>query len=104
MGALGVLMAIGLYDVQGGACVDPQYEITSPVFDKITIRLDNTYYPGKEFVIRTKNNSPENMYIQSVLLNGKPLDTYHFSHGELVKGGTLDIEMGPQPNKEWGVE
>lgn len=104
MGALGVLMAIGLYDVQGGASVDPQYEITSPVFDKITIQLDNKYYPGKEFVICAKNNSPENMYIQSVRLNGKPLNTYHFSHGELIKGGTLDIEMGPQPNKRWGVE
>lgn len=104
MGALGVLMAIGLFDVQGGASVHPQYEITSPVFDKVTIRLDNHYYPGKEFIIRTHNNSSENVYIQSVRLNGKPLDTYHFPHSELVKGGTLDIILGPQPNKHWGVE
>lgn len=104
MGALGVLMAIGLFDVQGGASVDPQYEITSPVFDKITIQLDGHYYPGKEFVIRTNNNSPENIYIQSVWLNGKPLKTYHFPHSELVKGGTLEIDLGPQPNKEWGKE
>lgn len=104
MGALGVLMAIGLFDVQGGASVNPQYELTSPIFDKITIQLDSRYYPGKEFVIRTKNNSPENMYIQSVHLNGKPLNSFHFPHSEFIKGGTLDIELGPQPNKKWGTE
>lgn len=54
MGALGVLMAIGLFDVQGGASVDPRYEITSPIFDRITIQLDERYYPGKKFVIEVK--------------------------------------------------
>ena len=104
MGALGVLMAIGLFDVQGGASVDPQYEITSPIFDKVTIQLDNRYYPGKTFVIRTKNNRPENIYIQSARLNGKPLNSYHFPHSELIKGGDLEIVLGPEPNKNWGVE
>lgn len=104
MGALGVLMAMGLFDVQGGASTEPRYEITSPVFDKITIRLDNRYYPGKEFVIETKNNSSENVYIQSVKLNGVPLNTFHFPHSEYIKGGKLEIEMGAKPNKNWGVE
>lgn len=104
MGALGVLMAIGLFDVQGGASVDPQYEITSPIFDKITIQLDEDYYLGKEFVIQTKNNSPENVYIQSVKLNGKPVNTFQLPHRELVKGGVLEIDLGPQPNKKWGVK
>lgn len=102
MGALGVLMAIGLFDVQGGASVDPQYEITSPIFDRITIQLDNNYYPGKEFVIQTKNNSAENVYIQSVKLNGEPLKTFYFPHSEFVKGGVLEIELGAKPNKDWG--
>ena len=104
MGALGVLMAIGLFDVQGGASVDPQYEITSPIFDKVTIQLDERYYPGKTFVIKTINNSPENIYIQSARLNGKPFNSFHFPHSEFVKGGTLEIVLGPQPNKSWGVE
>lgn len=104
MGALGVLMAIGLFDVQGGASVSPRYEITSPLFDKITIRLDERYYPGKEFVIKVKNNSERNIYIQSVRLNGVPLNKFHFPHAELVKGGMLEIELGPEPNKQWGVE
>lgn len=104
MGALGVLMAIGLFDVQGGASVTPQYEITSPVFDEITITLDRNYYPGKKFVIRTKNNSPENIYIQSATLNGKPWNSYHFPHSEFVKGGVLELVMGALPNKDWGLE
>lgn len=104
MGALGVLMAIGLFDVQGGASVTPQYEITSPLFDKVTIKLDNNYYSGKEFIIETKNNSPENVYIQKAFLNGKPYDSYRLPHSELVKGGHLVIELGKEPNKSWGVE
>lgn len=104
MGALGVLMAIGLFDVQGGAATDPQYEITSPVFDKITIKLDNRYYPGRQFVITTRNNSPENVYIQSACLNGRQLNSYHIPHKEFVKGGLLEIELGDKPNKDWGVE
>lgn len=104
MGALGVLMAIGLFDVQGGASVDPQYEITSPVFDEIAIQLDRNYYSGKKFVIRVRNNVPENMYIQSATLNGQPWNSFHFPHSEFVKGGVLELVLGPQPNKEWGIE
>lgn len=104
MGALGVLLAIGLFDIQGGASTQPMYEITSPIFDKITIKLDNRYYSGKEFVIETKNNSPENIYIQKVTLNGKPLDSFKFPHSELAKGGKLIIELGAQPNKSWGIQ
>ena len=102
MGALGVLMAIGLFDIQGGSSVNPNYEITSPVFDKITIQLDNRYYPGKEIVIETKNNSEENVYIQSVIWNGKPYNSFKLPHSEFIKGGKLVIELGDKPNKEWG--
>ena len=103
MGALGVLMAIGLFQVDGGASARPTYEITSPIFDRITIHLDPEYYPGKEFVIITRNNSPENMYIQAARLNGEPLRRYWFSHDQLTEGGKLELEMGPLPNREWGT-
>lgn len=103
MGALGVLMAIGLFDIQGGASTDPHYEITSPIFDRIEIQLDEDYYPGKTFVIQTQHNSPENIYIQSVKLNGKPFNSFRLSHRDLIQGGTLEIELGPQPNKDWGT-
>ncbi|WP_345786066.1 GH92 family glycosyl hydrolase [Akkermansia sp. N21116] len=103
MGALGVLMAIGLFDVQGGASTQPYYEITSPIFDKIVISLDNRYYPGKKFVIETKNNSSENVYIQAATLNGKPWNSFRLPHSELVKGGHLILELGNTPNKKWGT-
>ena len=102
MGALGVLMAIGLFEVDGGASVDPIYEITSPVFDRVVIQLDKDYYPGEKFVIRTKNNSPENIYIQKTKLNSKKLNTCWFYHIDLVKGGKLKIELGAKPNRKWG--
>ncbi|MDR2039239.1 MAG: GH92 family glycosyl hydrolase [Bacteroidales bacterium] len=103
MGALGVLMAIGLFDASGGASVKPHYEITTPLFDKIEIALDRNYYSGKKFVIKTINNSPENIYIQSAKLNGKALDNCWFWHDDLVKGGTLELTLGPQPNYQWGL-
>lgn len=98
MGALGVLMAIGLFDVEGGAAVKPTYQITSPVFDRVTIRLNQEYFPGRTFTITTRNNQPENVYIQSAKLNGQALDQVSFPHDVLVKGGGLELELGPRPS------
>lgn len=103
MGALSALMAIGLFEIDGGASVNPSYEITSPVFEKITIHLNQNYYPGKTFVVKTKNNPEKNIYIQKTKLNGKPLNTFKFPHSEFVKGGELEIELGMKPNKKWGI-
>lgn len=103
MGALGVLMAIGLFDVQGGAAVEPRYEITSPLFDRVTITLDPRYYTGKMFTIETRGNKPGNVYIQSARLNGKPIEgRFWITHREFTAGGRLEIELGPKPNKRWG--
>lgn len=102
MGGWFVMSAMGLFEMDGGASLDPIYEIGSPIFKKITIHLDTNYYPGKSFVIEAKNNSFENKYIQSAKLNGKPLLKPWFYHKELVNGGTLELVMGPKPNKEWG--
>jgi putative alpha-1,2-mannosidase len=104
MGAVGVLMAIGLFDVAGGAALKPSYQITSPLFDRVTIRLHRDYFPGRTFTIETRNNSPQNIYIQSASLNGRALKQYAFDHADLVKGGKLAIELGPEPNKAWGVK
>lgn len=102
MGALGVLMAIGLFEVDGGANAEPFYEITSPVFDEVEITLNPNYYPGKTFKIITKNNSDENRYIQSARLNGRDWNKYWFPHEILANGGTLELIMGDLPNKSWG--
>jgi len=104
MGALGVLMAIGLFEVDGGAAAEPYYEITSPLFDEVTIHLNNNYYPGKNFVIKTANNKPDNIYIQSAKLNNKNWDNCWFYHDVFIKGGTLELTLDQKPNKEWGVK
>ena len=96
-------MSIGLFSLQGNASVTPVYEITSPVFDNVIIKLDPQYYKGKEFIITTHNNSKENTYIQSVKLNGNELNDFWFTHDDFAKGGMLEIWLGNQPNKNWGV-
>jgi putative alpha-1,2-mannosidase len=102
MGALAVIMKMGLFSMQGGTNLEPVYEIASPVFDKVTIHLDRHYYPGQTFTIETRNNSPENVYVQSAVLDGRDLRQSWFYHKDLVDGGSLILEMGPAPNKEWG--
>ena len=103
MGSWYVMGAIGLFQMDGGASTSPVYEIASPLFEKVTIQLDDKYYGGKEFVIRAKNTSKTNKYIQSATLNGKALNKFWIYHYELVKGGELLLEMGPEPNIEWAV-
>ncbi|HPT27899.1 MAG TPA: GH92 family glycosyl hydrolase [Bryobacteraceae bacterium] len=104
MGALGVLMAMGLFDSTGGIGPEPRYEITSPLFDRVTICLDGHGTEGKRFVIRTLNNAAANDYIQSARLNGKALEgRYWITYKELVAGGELDLTLGPKPNKQWGM-
>lgn len=102
MGSLAVLMKIGLFEMNSGAETRPVVELGSPIFDKVTIHLDNNYYSGKQFVIEVRNNKPENYYVQSASFNGKPLQSQWLFHDELVKGGTLKLEMGPKPNQKWG--
>jgi len=103
MGAWFVMSAMGLFQMDGGASVSPIYEIGSPLFEKITIELDKNYYPGETFTIQARNVSKTNRYIQSARLNGSVLNKPWFYHRELVKGGQLVLEMGPEPNKHWGA-
>lgn len=102
MGALAVLMKIGLFSMRGGCALEPVYEIGSPIFDKITIQLEPNYYPGGQFVVEVKNNSKQNRYIQSAELNGRDLKRPWFFHKDLINGGTLELHLGPKPNKNWG--
>ncbi len=91
MSAWYVLAAMGIHPINPG---DNKYQITSPVFDKIELSLDKEYYNGNKFTIIAHNNSPENIYIQSIKLNGNKLERYWISHEEIVSGGILELEMG----------
>jgi predicted alpha-1,2-mannosidase len=104
MGSLAVIMKLGLFSMDGGCAEQPFYELGSPVFDKVTIHLNPEFYQGGKFVIKTENNSGENIYIQSAILNDMPLNTWVVPHQTLVNGGELILEMGNQPMKSWGLE
>lgn len=101
MSAWYVLAASGLHPVCPGST---RYEITSPVFDNISIALDPAYAKGKQFTINTRNNSPANRYIQHAWLNGKPYQHCYLDHADITAGGTLVLEMGSQPAKNWGIK
>jgi putative alpha-1,2-mannosidase len=102
LGAWYVLSAIGLFDVAGHATSNPVFQLGSPQFDRISIALDPNYYEGKKLIIETINNSPENLYIQSASLNGKPFEESWIDRNVLMKGANLKLEMGPNPNTERG--
>jgi len=79
---------------------DPVYQITSPIFDKVTIDVGNQ----KAFTVIANNNSKENHYIQSARLNGTPFFQHSIHHDQIMSGATLELEMGPKPNTQWGLQ
>ncbi|MDO8952294.1 MAG: GH92 family glycosyl hydrolase, partial [Draconibacterium sp.] len=90
-----VLSAMGIYAVTPGL---PVYTIGSPLFGEAKLTLAE----NKTFVIKALNNSKENQYIQSAKLNGQSFNRTWIGHNEIVNGGELIFEMGPEPNKKWG--
>ena len=102
MGSLAVLLKMGIFSMKGGASLEPIYEIGSPLFEKVTIHLNNEYYSGDSFVILAENNLKGNPYIHEAKLNGQSLDKSWIYHDTLVKGGILKLKMGYRPNKKWG--
>lgn len=99
MSAWYVLAAAGIHPVCPG---DLRYEITSPVFEKIEICLDPMIASGKKFIIEAIDNSPENVYIQSATLDGKPYDKCYLMQETIARGGRLVLTMGAHPSR-WGV-
>ncbi len=93
MSAWYLLNAMGFYSFCPG---DPSYSLGRPVFDEVTIHVDE----GKTFTIRATNNSGENKYVQSARLNGEELSTPFFAHSQLAEGGLLEVTMGSTPNKK----
>ena len=100
LGSWYVINALGLFDVKGFTDLRPIIQLGSPLFDKATITLGN----GEILTIETKNNSKDNLYIQSAAFNGTPLNNCWLYRDELIKGGKLSFVMGNQPNTNWGVK
>lgn len=97
LGAWFVMAGLGLFDVKGLTGQDPEFGISSPLFDKITIDLNDKYYTGKQFVIETENNSSENIYIQSMSLNNTSLHQPYIKFSTFAGGGKLSLKMGNIP-------
>ena len=94
MSAWYVLSAMGLYPQ---TMASGEYVIGSPLFDKMTIHMDN----GKDLVIIAENNSNKNVYVQSLLVNGNPHNDAFIDHKTIANGATLVFEMGDTPS-DWG--
>lgn len=96
MSAWYIFNALGFYpyNVASG-----EYVIGSPLFDKVTIHLEN----GKDIVIVANNNSDENVYIQSAKINGENYNSMFLTHEQLTSGCTIEFEMGSTPST-WGSE
>lgn len=91
-----VFSMLGFYPVTPGM---PMYVIGTPFFEEATVKLTG----GGHLVVRAKGLSKSNKYIQSAQLNGKQWDKPWFAHADIEKGGTLELVMGPLPNKAWGA-
>lgn len=100
LGAWYVMSAMGLFDVKGLTGPNPSFQIGSPLFDRISIQLNPHYYPGREFIITTKNNSAVNGYIQSIRYDGHNYPSLSIPFEKVVKGGKLEISLGQSPNLE----
>lgn len=97
LGAWYVMSSIGLFDVKGLTAENPSFQVGSPLFDRVEIQLHPAYYPGKTFVIETKNNSIENIYNRDIRLNNKPLKSVFVPFDTLKKGGKLTVTMSDKP-------
>jgi predicted alpha-1,2-mannosidase len=90
MSAWYLFTAMGFYPVNPAS---GEYMIGSPLFERISLALAG----GRRFTVTARNNSAQNVYVQSAKLNGKPLDQPVVRYAEIVRGGTLEFVMGPEP-------
>ena len=97
MSAWYVFSALGFYPVNPD---NGTFEIGSPIFPKATVHLKG----DKTFTVIAKNVSKKNKYIQSATLDGKPYNKTYITYQDIMQGGTLKFNMGPQPNKKWGAK
>ena len=94
MSAWYVFSAMGFYPVNP---VSGEYEIGTPLFPEMRLSLGN----GKTFTVLAPNVSRENIYIQSVKVNGQPYDKSYITHQQIMDGSTVEFVMGNQPGEIW---
>lgn len=97
MSAFVAFSQMGFYPVTPG---QPYYTIGSPVFEKVSIDLNN----GKEFTVIAKGASKTKKYIQKAFIDGEEILSPFITHEQIMSGATLELELSEIPNKEWGTE
>ena len=97
MSAWFILSSLGFYQLNPACGL---YSFGSPVLDKAVLNLPG----GKRFVVETENNSDENIYIQSVELDGIPYDKSYIRYEDIIDGGHLKFVMGPVPAYGFGAD
>ncbi|MFC3199160.1 GH92 family glycosyl hydrolase [Parapedobacter deserti] len=99
LGAWYVISSLGLFDVKGLTDLKPTMQFGSPIFDRATIKLGS----GNTLVIETVGNGDDDVYIQSLEVNGSRYEKNWMYWQDLIEGGKLVFEMGEQPNTDWGT-
>ncbi|PRD49096.1 GH92 family glycosyl hydrolase [Sphingobacterium haloxyli] len=92
MSAWYLFSSLGFYPV---APASDEYWLGAPIVESASIHLEN----GKVFRVEAINQSTKHMYVQAVLLNGKPLKGFTIKHNDIMNGGHLQFKMGARPNK-----
>ncbi len=92
-----VFSAMGMYPV---APATDEYVLGSPLFKKITLKLEN----GKTFTISAPNNTSETRYVDESILNGKPYSKNFLKYETIINGGNFDLKMSAEPNKNKGIK
>src|SRR5690606_5500448 len=96
-----VFSSMGFYPVRHG---NGEYMIGTPLFDKVEFTHTLNGSP-KTLTIESRNRSRENIYVQSLLLNGKPYNSCHLEHCDIFSDDcSLVFTMGSTPNKNWGTD
>ena len=94
MSAWYVFSAMGFYPVNPAL---GEYEIGTPLFPEVKMHLEN----GKTFTVLAHGVNKDNIYIQSMKVNGKPYDKSFITHEMIMSGATIEFEMGPEPAEAW---
>ena len=97
MSAWYVLSSLGIYPLVAGS---DEFAIGSPLFEEVTVNLEN----NKKLVIKANNNSKENVYVDSMYLNGEKYDKTYIKYSDLINGGTIEFNMSSTPNKTQGLD
>ena len=95
MSAWYIFSSLGFYPVNPS---NSAYVFGSPLHEEVTLNLPK----GRKFTVKATNNTCANMYIQAVRLNGKPYLNTYITHNDILQGGILEFDMGPEPNREFG--